>query len=210
MSIDTTGSTELDWSGHESIAKSQPSLRQLAFQEARSVSAWFAVSTIFRALVEFLIELASFRTECAEYQCNSKLPIIVLKSVSICTALLFRAFPYKLVQGAAPGFIYASPWILMTTRNIFGSFPNLPLRIAEGVLGRLSSQQLAVLVVLHFACAVSTSFMLRYLTLAEAYPLAFSLIEYSDNSPWLLVSAARNAGVNRRDNQLMDHFLFRT
>jgi hypothetical protein len=103
------------------------------------------------------------------------------------------------VQGAAPGFIYASPWILMTTRNIFGSFPNLPLRIAEGVLGRLSSQQLAVLVVLHFACAVSTSFMLRYLTLADAYPLAFSLIEYSDNSPWLLVSAARNAGVMLAD-----------
>lgn len=197
MSIDTTGSTELDWSGHESIAKSPSSLMQLVFQEARSVSAWFAVSTFFRALVAFLIELASYRAECAKYQCDSTVPKNVLMTVSIFTAWLFRALPRKLEQGAAPGFIYASPWILMTTRNVFGSYPNVPLRIAECVLGRLSAQQLAVLLVLHFACAVSTLFMLRYLTVAEAYPLAFSLIEYSDGSPWGVVRVALSAGVKR-------------
>jgi hypothetical protein len=91
---------------------------------------------------------------------------------------------------------------------MFGIFPNVPLRIAEGVLGRLSLRLLLVMIILHFACAVSTSFMLRYLTSAEAYPLAFAPIEYSDGSPWLLVSATFASTV--ADKILMDHLRYRT
>lgn len=199
MSIETIGSAELDLTGHESIEKFQPSFWQQVFQEARSVSVWFAASTFFRVVAEVLMDFASYRTECGgESQCNSLVPKDAMMKISFFTMWVLRAFPYKLSQGAAPGFIYACPWILMMTRNVFGSFPNFPLRIAEGVLGRLSLPLLSVVVIVHFACAVSTSFILRYLIPAEAYPLAFDLIEYSNGSPRLLVSAAFNDAVNRR------------
>lgn len=171
-----------------STQKSPSSIKwPILWMEARSVSAWFAAATFLRVLVVFLIRLASYRRNCADNECVSELPKDIMTNVSVWASWLLAILPYKLQQDAAPGFIYASPWILMAIRNMFGTYPNVPLRISEGVLGRLNFKELGFVILIHFACAISTSLLLRHLISKDAYPLAFNPIEYSDGGLWLVV-----------------------
>lgn len=170
-----------------SAQKSPSSVWPILWMEARSVSAWFAAATFLRVLVVFLIRLASYRRDCADNECVSELPKYLMNHASFGANLLLGVLPHKLQHDAAPGFIYASPWILMSIRSIFGTFPNVPLRITEGVLGRLNFKELGFVLLIHFACAISTSLMLKHLISKDAYPLVFNPIEYSDKSLWLVV-----------------------
>jgi hypothetical protein len=188
MSIETTEHLELNGTAIASSAHKSPlPMWPILWMEARSVSAWLAAATCLRVLIAFLIKLASYRRDCADNECISELPNYILTNLSVWASWVLGVLPYKLQQDAAPGFIYASPWILLAIRHIFGSLPNVPLRIAEGVLGRLSVKESGFVLLIHFACAISTSLMLRHLISEDAYPLAFNPIEYSDESFWLMV-----------------------
>jgi hypothetical protein len=170
--------------------RSSSSLKlKLVLQEARSVSAWMAVSTLFRALIYTLIQLHSLGREdgCGGNQCESRLAASVFANLSLLAGWILGAFPRKVASNAAPGFMYANPWLLMKMESMFGSIPNVPLRITEAVLGRLTVQELLVLLPIHFACAISTMVALRKLLSEDYYPLAFEPIAYSVKGSWLLV-----------------------
>lgn len=67
--------------------------------------------------------------------------------------------------------------------------PNIPLRICEMVLGRLSLRELVIITPIHFVCALSSVMMLRLLLPESLSSLAISPIIYSDDNPWMVVSA---------------------
>ena len=193
MSVNTASSPELNGTANPSTIQAKPwqtLVWQKVLLEAKSVSAWMATATILRVLVSFLIQLVSYRKDCADNECDSELPEYLRTNLSVWAGWILSAFPHKVAQDAAPGFIYASPWLLMKISNVFGSLPNVPLRIAEAVLGRLSFTELLVLLPVHFVCAISTTLVLRQLVSEKAYPHAFDSIEYSDENPWLLVRPA--------------------
>jgi hypothetical protein len=118
------------------------------------------------------------------------LPAAVIANLSLLAGWILGAVPRKLAIHAAPGFIYANPWLLMKMESMFGSLPNVPLRLTEGVMGRLTFQELLVVLPIHFACAISTVVSLKKLLPEDYHPLAFEPIAYSVEGSWLLVRAS--------------------
>lgn len=144
-------------------------------------------ASLFRVLLAFLIQLDSYEKDSADNQCESSFPVPTRANLSILVGLVLSALPRRVASGTAPGFVYAFPWLLMKTDNTFGSLPNVPLRVTEAVLGRLTFQELLFLLPIHYVCAISTVVALRWLLSADFQALAFEPIVYSLEETWLLV-----------------------
>lgn len=190
MSVETSGSP--DGLLKEPESPTQPSvtcsLWEKALQEARSVSGWMAASTLLRISVVIMVQLIPYRVDCSKNECNSELPESVMTGLSIVSGYIVGgACPSKVAKEDAPGFFYASAWILMVMSDIFGCLPSLPLRIAESVLGRIGPRESILLLPLHFACVISTCLVLQHVLPESLHTLGFEPIEYSHEDPWVLV-----------------------
>lgn len=113
-------------------------------QEARCVSVWLVLSGFIQVVVSILMRVASYAyplkslspSNAAEPFCVWWIEwIMVLPSVI--SGCLLRIVPTQVVSNTAPGFIYASAWLLLGIKNRIGAVPHIPSRICEAVLGRL-------------------------------------------------------------------------
>jgi len=96
--------------------------------------------------------------------------------------LILNFLPGRIAQGMAPGFIFASCWILFPLRDRFGPIPNLPTRISEMVLGRLTPRDLGIIIPVHFLASLVAAVILRlFLPLHLVAPVV-----YSEDSLWLV------------------------
>lgn len=138
---------------------SKGKLWHLVCTEARSVSVWALVTPLLR------IALAL---------CGSVEWILAL-------------FPQGVGQDMAPGFLFASAWLLFVVRDKFGPVPNIPIRICETIMGRMSLRELCVVVPIHFVCTLSTFRIVKLLLPSDVASLALAPIVYSHDNPWFVV-----------------------
>ena len=182
--MSTTSSTSANATAptRERSTTSRPSLWALTLQEAQSVSAWMALVTVLRGIFGFLSQLASYQETCSANVCESYLSERLLTSLSGIAVWLLKLVPSNVRNDQAPGFICSSLWLLWFVQNIFGSLPNLPLRITEYWLGRLRWKELVCVVIpIHFSCVLST------LRLLEWAGITYHPVEYATHDPWISV-----------------------
>ena len=108
-----------------------------AWKEARGVWIWSVASCAFQLFCFFLVSNNTINdennnpTEETNYWMNPQI-------IQVLTGNILSLFPKKVSTNQAPGFVYSSPWILLIIRKYSGVFCNIPIRISEMVLGRLT------------------------------------------------------------------------
>uniref|UniRef100_A0A7S2MXG2 Uncharacterized protein n=1 Tax=Helicotheca tamesis TaxID=374047 RepID=A0A7S2MXG2_9STRA len=179
-------------------------LQNLMLKEAVSSVVWSICSCLLRISLGLLVLLAGHRTtvhggvvEGKEVMDEEEImhegggilgwmkeEVFMIMSVLAGWALCL--FPRKVAAGTAPGFVFASTWLLLPMQNTLGTIPNIPTRICEMGLGRLSLQELAVVLPIHFLGAMIGVLITKLLTPGI---LASHLVEpiiYSEGNPWLV------------------------
>lgn len=86
-----------------------------------------------------------------------------------------------------PGFIFASAWLLFVIRQKFGPVPNVPIRLCETSMGRLSLREMCLCLAIHFVCTLSTFRIVKLVLPSNVVSLALEPIEYSQGNPWFVV-----------------------
>ena len=144
----------------ESDVVSKGKLWHLVCTEARAVSVWALVSPILR---------------------------ILALSLRGSVEWMIPLFPRGVAQDMAPGFLFASAWLLFAVRDKFGTVPNIPIRICETIMGRMSLREMCVVVPIHFLCTLSTFRIVKLLLPSEVASLALAPIVYSHDNPRFVV-----------------------
>lgn len=174
--------------------------------EAGSVSVWSILAPLLRWSVTCCAKLAAYRT----LSFTSTLTSTVTSpwhelhvTLSVLASGLLSLFPSKVASFAAPGFTFASGWLLFLVSGIFGPMPNVPIRICEMGMGRLTLRELGIILPIHFLCTLSTIKTLRWILLSseEEHPqgplthIAIEPILYSSHNP-LTVDFLREVAAN--------------
>ena len=107
-----------------------------AWKEARGVWIWSVTSFAFQLFCVFLVSGNTKSDHGSEakkidYWMNPQI-------IHVLTGNVLSLFPKKVSTNQAPGFFYSSPWILLIIRKHYGVSSNIPIRISEMVLGRLT------------------------------------------------------------------------
>lgn len=92
--------------------------------------------------------------------------------LSVLSSWVLAFFPTKVKTLNAPGFIFASTWVLYPIRDFFGFIPNLPCRICETIMGRLSVRELAIIFPIHFLIPTAAFWLLQHITTID--PIIYS------------------------------------
>lgn len=99
--------------------------------------------------------------------------------------------PQIMIKDMDYGLIFASTWLVLGIKDMFGPIPLIPTRISEWLLGRLSLFELAVLIPLHFVVTALSILALHYAANMLPISSANSLellkpICYDDSNPWIV------------------------
>lgn len=136
-------------------ALSAHSIYRLVCTEARSVSCWAFCALSLRIGVHWFLQATYYRDKCHtdddSLDCQP-----VYENLSVLAGWALKLVPAKVAESKAPGFLFASPWLLSSMLHLFGTLPSVPLRICEMVMGRLTPQELAIVLPVHFLCTLST------------------------------------------------------
>ncbi|CAB9518848.1 expressed unknown protein [Seminavis robusta] len=172
-------------------------LLPLISQESRCVSAWVVTATSIQVIVSILIRVASYAypvtSASSPRASHNWLWDGLAVGPSVIAGVLLRLVPPQVITQEAPGFIYASAWILLAIKDRMGGVvPHVPTRICEAALGRLSVMECLILVAVQFACTASTVTVIRYCFLSKFDDgLALYMPEYTsravgDGHPWIV------------------------
>ena len=140
--------------------------------------------------------------------------MMMMTIASVLAGWALSFLPSKVSSHSAPGFSFGSTWILLPLRDRFGGvLPNLPCRVAETVVGRLSPRELVTSVIpVHFLVPAFAFWSLRTILAPssslgnaaaveeEAAAAAVGVgscgtYSYSEEGPWL-VDMLRETFVN--------------
>lgn len=190
-------------------------------REITGVFVWSLIACTFRICLSSLVALSMLRSneESNDYRqrnCSlspegdgsclasqiSGLPegSVILKEVitvlSVIASWALAILPSKVATLSAPGFTFGSTWILFPLRDYFGFIPNLPCRICETKMGRLSLRELAIIIPIHFLVPMLAFWLLQNL-LPAAIITSFAIdpVIYSERNPWI-VDLVRETLVN--------------
>jgi hypothetical protein len=155
-------------------------------REARAVSLWALIAPLFRLALQPFISHACLATDVETCQSSN---------MSALAGWLLSVFPQTVAQNLAPGFVFASAWLLFAIRDHFGVIPNVPLRICETFMGRMSLRDLCVIMPVHFLCTLSTFMILKLFLPTGVASIALAPVVYSNTNAWF-VEFMREATVN--------------
>lgn len=145
-------------------------------------------------LIDGMMTHSQITDICPDQFKKSFMSTIIFESLGPIQALLRWSIawllPSKVLLLKAPGFVFSSPWLLYFIRDHFGPIPNVPTRISEMMLGRMSPRELVVILPVHFIGSVISAFILRVILSPFTFFLSDSIdvhpIVYSDRNPWLV------------------------
>jgi hypothetical protein len=83
-----------------------------------------------------------------------------------------------------PGFIFASAWLLFEFGPVV---PNIPIRLCETFMGRLTLREMCICLPIHFVCTMSMFRIVKLLLPSNMVSLALEPIVYSQENPWFMV-----------------------
>jgi hypothetical protein len=187
------------------------SILNLLLQEARAVSLWSFSSTLIRLFFALLALLANYRDskDANKIWLMQKLQPVSDDThewfliASVVAGWILCLLPSKVALQQAPGFSFASPWLLFWVRDKTGVIPNVPTRACEYMLGRLRLVELVIVLPVHLVCIVSTSVVLQRILPEQLASLALGPIEYAnDGNPWIVVSC-QNPKLGRVQKMLL-------
>mmetsp|Transcript_285 Transcript_285/g.464 ORF Transcript_285/g.464 Transcript_285/m.464 type:complete len:286 (+) Transcript_285:29-886(+) len=182
-------------------------MKKFILRETRAVFFWSLISCALRLCLSLLVELSSLQDDLLlsvsysdlgdrqhNYFCVSPSPHgkcwksvaiirVFLLLLSILAGWLLRLLPSV---KSSVGFSFASTWILYPIRDKFGSIPNLPCRICETVMGRISFRQLAVIIPIHFLVPAVGVFSFKIILPGPLAGYAIDQISYSEKNMWLV------------------------
>lgn len=108
--------------------------------------------------------------------------------IAVLASWVLVILPPKVAALTAPGFSFGSTWILYPLRDYFGFIPNLPCRICETMMGRLSLRELAMILPIHFLVPAIAFWFIWFLQLflpaATFSSHAIDPVIYSERNPW--------------------------
>lgn len=119
----------------------------------------------------------------------------VITLVSVLASWVLAILPSKVATSNAPGFSFGSTWILYPLNDRFGFIPNLPTRICETSMGRLSLRKLATILPIHFLVPAITFRLWQFVLPAKIFSSAIEPVVYSEKSLWI-VDLLRETFVN--------------
>mmetsp|Transcript_2693 Transcript_2693/g.3839 ORF Transcript_2693/g.3839 Transcript_2693/m.3839 type:complete len:286 (+) Transcript_2693:74-931(+) len=180
-------------------------MKKFILREAKSVLFWSLISCTLRLCLSLLEELSSLQSSTAstsiehsddhrqqnfcaspspQGKCWKSVTIIraFLTLLSILAGWALRFLPS--IQSSV-GFSFASTWILFPIRDQFGSIPNLPCRICETVMGRISVRQLAMIFPIHFLVPTLGAYSFKILLPQALAGYAINPISYSEKNRWI-------------------------
>lgn len=184
---------------HGRREKTRAELQAFAWAEGRAAAIGTASACALRAAVAVLAALAASGVvvvDGSDADAWGVVPTFVARvgrpMSSLLTALagpLLALLPSKAARGASPGFAFAAPLVLRRVRQGPGvlSPPNIPCRVAETLVGRLTPRELAVVIPVHFLGAIAGAALAKVL-LPSAYGLSNHAVDpiiYSEGHAWL-------------------------
>lgn len=179
-------------------------MKQFVTREATGVFVWSLVACLARLCISFLVALSKLRPiegaddDGGRADVTSKVVGLprreegalldeVVTTVAVLTGWALAIFPSKVATLSAPGFSFGSTWILYPLRDYFGFIPNLPCRICETKMGRLSLRELAMILPIHFLIpAVAFWCVQLFLPAAIFTTRAIDPVIYSERNPWVV------------------------
>lgn len=173
-------------------------IESLLVPEIQAVFFWVTSACILRVAILFLVSLASLEYSSNNVNSNNDsiqqhqqqrhdsvfltfLWEIIMTFSYIAKFITKFLLPKKVVKGLAPAFVFGSTWILFPVQRKFGPLPNIPTRIAEMILGRISMRDIALILPIHFLGAVFAAFLIR-MTLSQT--AVEPILYFEDDSPW--------------------------
>ena len=108
--------------------------------------------------------------------------------ISILAGWALMILPAKAASLNSPGFIFGNTWVLYHIRDYLGFIPNLPCRICETRMGRLSLRELAIILPIHFLVPAATFWVLQLLLPTTAFTSDYAVepVIYSERNPWII------------------------
>uniref|UniRef100_A0A7S2KJA1 Uncharacterized protein n=1 Tax=Skeletonema marinoi TaxID=267567 RepID=A0A7S2KJA1_9STRA len=182
-------------------------MKEFILREARAVFLWSLISYTLRLCLSLLDELSSLQDDLLSFttisnetnereqnfcfspsphgKCWKSVTIIrvFLTLLSILAGWFLRFLPSI---KSAVGFSFASTWIFYPIRDWFGSIPNLPCRICETVMGRISLRQLAMIFPIHFLVPTLSAYSFKILLPQALAGYAIDPISYSESNRWIV------------------------
>mmetsp|Transcript_29857 Transcript_29857/g.61918 ORF Transcript_29857/g.61918 Transcript_29857/m.61918 type:complete len:323 (+) Transcript_29857:105-1073(+) len=113
--------------------------------------------------------------------------------ISVFAGWVLSVLPSKVAKvslsgfGSAPGFSFASTWVLFPISDRFGSIiPNVPTRICETTMGRLTVRELAVILPVHFLVPAFSAYAIQIFLPSSISRHAIEPIIYSEKNHWIV------------------------
>ena len=179
-------------------------MKRFIIRETKAVFVWTLTSCALSLFLSLLDELSSLQDDLMSstvtgepdrtYLCVSpssyghcwKSVAIIrefLTLISILAGWFLRLLP---CIKSSVGFSFASnTWILYPIRDHFGPIPNLPCRICEAVIGRISIRKLAMIFPIHFLVPTFGAYALKIILPQALEGYAIDPITYSESNPWI-------------------------
>ena len=164
-----------------------PTMRQSVIREATCVFAWSITSLAVESSLSSLASLSTAATRPPTHRDDTLGAVMAIASVLAGWAM--SLLPPKVASRSAPGFSFGSTWVLLPLRDRCGVVPNLPCRIAEAIMGRLTLRELVPLLPVHFLVPALAFWSLRGIapsSLENASAAAVWCGTYSEEGPWLV------------------------
>ena len=98
----------------------------------------------------------------------------IVNMLSIISSWVLVFMPSKVSIQSAPGYSFASTWVLYPTKDKFGFIPNLPTRVCEATMGRLSKREIAMIFPIHFLVPTAAYWVLQTITSSAIEPIVYS------------------------------------
>lgn len=177
-------------------------MKQFVTREATGVFVWSLTSCVVRMFLSCLVALSKLRSSdeanngrqgnyCSGQKDGSCLPqdsaILeeIITVISVLSGWVLAVFPSKVANLTAPGFSFGSTWVIYPLRDYFGFIPNLPCRICETTMGRLTLRELAMILPIHFLVPAIAFWSLQLLLPAATFSsFAIDPVIYSERNPW--------------------------
>jgi len=98
----------------------------------------------------------------------------IVNMLSIISSWVLVFMPSKVSIQSAPGYTFASTWVFYPIKDKFGFIPNLPVRICETTMGRLSLREIAIIFPIHFLVPTAAYWVLQTITSSAIEPIVYS------------------------------------
>lgn len=148
-------------------------------QEALCTAVWAILACLLRGAMLLVHSMAHLKGSS-----NMTGIRFILEVLSGVASVLISFLPEKIESGDAAGFVFAGPTLLFAVHDYCRIIPNLPVRISEMVMGRLTPRDLAILVPIHFLASVAGVLILRALFPGVIASHALEPIVYSEDRSW--------------------------